>query len=154
MKHIKKYNEDLTLLKKWGRLLSEEDFNKYAEEFDNIIDGFVEYADEGYELSFETAYGQRVTMKYKDYIEKNEKYQEFIHGFGYTNLFFTSKIVIPYDYNILQSLLQDIQTSIDRVGDRGWFLKEFNVNGYKIPLTSSMNPRIVVSHEFEKGKRV
>jgi hypothetical protein len=43
MKHLRKYNEDLSFLKELNRLLSEEDFNKYAEEFDSIIDGFVEY---------------------------------------------------------------------------------------------------------------
>lgn len=153
MKHLRKYNEDLSFLKELNRLLSEEDFNKYAEEFDSIIDGFVEYADEGYELSFETAYGRRVTIAYQDYLDKNERYQEFIHGLPSHGLFFKSRIVIPYDYTILKSLLHDIQTSIDRAGDRGWVLKEFDVKGIKKPLTNSMKPRIIITHDFEKGPR-
>ncbi len=45
MKHLKKF-ENLQMLKEWGYLLSDDDFNMYAEEFDSVIDGFLEYADE------------------------------------------------------------------------------------------------------------
>jgi len=146
-------SENLQRLKEWGYLLSDTDFNKYAEEFDSVIDGFLEYADEGYELSFKTAYGMEVRMTYDDYTKKNEKYQEFIHGLPRRGLFFTSSITMPYEYKVLQSLLEDVQASVDRISDLGWVMKKFEVNGFKIPFAVSIKPYIVVSHEFERGNR-
>lgn len=157
MKHLKRYNEDLSFLKELNRLLSDDDFNKYAEEFDSIIEGFLEYADEGYELKFETAYGRQVHMKYEDYLKKNEKYQEFIHGLPKGGLFFSSQIMIPYDYKLMLSLLEDIQSSVDRIGDLGWVMKKFDISGFTNHIAfgseSWSQPRIVVTHEFQKGKK-
>ena len=145
MKYLKKF-ENLDMLKQWGKLLSEEDFDKYAYEFDLIVEPFLEYADTGYDLSFETAYGTKVRITYDDYNKKNDRYKEFIHGLPSNRLFFTSRIIMPYDYQNLISLLEDVQVSVDRLGDRGWKLKRFDVNGLK-----DYSPRIVISHEFEKN---
>ena len=150
MKHLKKF-ENLDMLRQWGRLLSDEDFDNYAYEFDLIVEPFLEYADIGYELSFETAYGTRVRISYDDYKERNDTYKEFIHGLPTGRFFFKSYITINYDYNVLLSLLEDIQACVGRLGDRGWTLKEFNVIGQKVPIFGK--PNITISHEFEKGNR-
>jgi len=148
MKHLKRF-ENLELQSEWGLILSDEEFKKSANDFDAIIEPYLEYADEGYELSFETAYGSRVIMNYDDYMSKNEKYQEFINGLHAGRSFFISTVKLPYDYNILTKFLNEIQVSIDRLSDNGWMLKEFDVKGIVEP-RYSMPPRIIVKHEFEK----
>ena len=151
MKHLKKF-ESLGLIKDWNLLLSDEDFKKNADEFDSIVEAYIEYAHEGYEISFETAYGTKVIISWNDYNSKNEKYQEFIHGLGAKGFFFTSKIKLPYDYSKLQSLLEDVQSCVDRLGDMGWKLVEFNVIGITPNHFSSQfhKPNIRVEHEFKK----
>lgn len=153
MKHLKKF-ESLGLIKDWNLLLSDEDFKKNAEEFDSIVEAYIEYAQEGYEISFETAYGTRVIISWNDYNSKNEKYQEFIHGLGARGFFFTSKIKLPYDYSKLQSLLEDVQSCVDRLSDMGWILVEFKVIGIspdnKITHSEYNPSHIRVEHEFKK----
>lgn len=152
MKYLK-YFESLSHQSEWGLILSPEDFIKVADEFDSIIEPYLEYADMGYELSFETAYGSRVFMNYDDYLKKTDKYKEFINGLHVRGSFFTSKVKLPYDYNVLIEFLKDVQVSIDRLGDNGWVMKEFEVKGLKESTLSSSKPRITVSHEFNKGTR-
>ena len=151
MKHLKKF-ENLRRIKEWDLLLSDEDFKKNADEFDSIAEAYIEYTHEGYEISFETAYGTRVSMSWSDYNEKNEKYQEFIHGLVAKGYFFTSSVKLPYDYNKLQSFLEDVQSCVDRLGDMGWNLVEFKVVGISSnSRTSRFNPpNIKVEHEFIK----
>jgi hypothetical protein len=153
MKHLKKF-ESLGLIKDWNLLLSDEDFKKNADEFDSIVEAYIEYAHEGYEISFETAYGTKVIISWNDYNSKNEKYQEFIHGLGAKGFFFTSKIKLPYDYSKLQSLLEDVQSCVDRLSDMGWILVEFKVVGIspdnKMAHSKFNPPNIRVEHEFKK----
>jgi hypothetical protein len=151
MKHLNKF-ENLRLIKDWNLLLSDEDFKKNADEFDIIVEAYIEYAHDGYEISFETAYGQRVIISWDDYNSKNEKYQEFIHGLGAKGFFFTSEIKLPYDYNKLQSLLEDVQSCVDRLNDMGWKLDKFNVTGITSNHFSSQfhKPNIRVEHKFKK----
>ena len=153
MKYLQKF-ENLKLLTDWDMLLSDEDFKKYAEEFDLLIEPFLEYADIGYYLDFETAYGTKVIMKYQDYLDKNDKYKEFIHGFPamrygkhiFPKIFFISNIIIPYDYEKLLDVLVDVNVSVGRVSDIGWKLKDFVVKSS----TSFGKPIIKISHEFIK----
>ncbi len=150
MKYLKKF-ENLNLLTEWGLILSEEDFDKYAYEFDLIVEPFLEYTDIG-DLSFETAYGSKVTITYDDYSKKNDKYKEFINGLPVRGLFFSSRITMPYDYKVLLSLLEDIQTSVDRLSDMKWKMETFNVSGFKDNESDGFygNPRIIISHKFKK----
>jgi protein subunit release factor A len=64
----KRYQELEGLLASPEIISHKEQYNKYAKEFDIIIEPFLEYAYVG-ELSFQTAYGQQVTMSYNDYNE-------------------------------------------------------------------------------------
>jgi hypothetical protein len=132
MRHLRKF-ESLGLIKDWNLLLSDEDFKKNADEFDSITEAYIEYSHEGYEISF-------------------EKYQEFIHGLGAKGYFFTSSVKLPYDYNKLQSFLEDVQSCVDRLGDMGWNLVEFKVVGISPNNTISQfnPPNIRVEHEFRK----
>ena len=42
MRYLKKYNESLELQSEWGLILPEEEFNKYADEFDSIVEPFLD----------------------------------------------------------------------------------------------------------------
>lgn len=148
MKHLKKF-ENLSHIKEWNLLLSDEDFNKNASDFDSIAEAYIEYAHEGYKISFETAYGKSVSISWSDYNEKNEKYQEFIHGLGAKGYFFTSDVKLPYDYKKLQDFLEDVQSCVNRLDDMGWMLVEFKV----LAITKSSawrDKQITVSHVFKK----
>jgi hypothetical protein len=118
MKHLKKF-ENLDLIKEWDLLLSEEEFQKWADEFDTIIESFL-YYETGFKLRFETAYGQRVIMSLDDYLQKNDTYKEFIHGLPARGLKFKSTIIISGDYDNLIKVLDDIKTTINRISDIGW----------------------------------
>lgn len=147
LKHLKKF-ENLELLKKWGKLQSDENFKKMAEEFDALVEVFLDYVDEGYEIDFDTAYGTRVFISYEDYLEKNDKYEEFIHGLASHNMEFTSRIVMDYNYDKFLNILRDIQSSCDKIQDINWKMIEFTVNGLNEP--GFGRRRIIISHEFKK----
>lgn len=152
MKHLKKF-ENLSKLKDWGRLLSDEDFKKYAEEFDNIVDIFIDYVDLGYEIRFETAYGAKVAMKYEDYVAKNVKYEEFIHGLPARGLFFTLSIKMPYDFKQFITIVDDVNNSSTRLESLDWVIKSFDVHGLPekgIKNNSGwMKPHITITYDFE-----
>jgi hypothetical protein len=61
MKYIKKF-ENLNNLKMFDRLLSDEKFEGYANEFEDIIETYQYYFDEGYTVGFCTTYGSLVYM--------------------------------------------------------------------------------------------
>jgi hypothetical protein len=80
MRHLKKF-ESLEKLKKEKLFLSDKDFKQAAEEFEEVMDCFLEITDKGYEVYFRNSYGHGITlMSYQDYLDQNEDYQEFIHG--------------------------------------------------------------------------
>lgn len=137
MKHLKKF-ENLDFIKQLGLLLSEEEFQKWADEFDTIIESFLDY-DTGFKLRFETAYGRRVIMSLDDYLQKNETYKEFIHGLPARGLKFKSTIVISGDYDSLIQVLDDIKTTINRISDIGWqsaSLEVVTINGGSFKITN------------------
>jgi hypothetical protein len=146
MKHLKKF-ESLQMLKDWGYLLSDEDFKKYADDFDNIVDIFIDYYDLGYEIKFATAYGAQVTIHYDDYLKKNEKYQEFIHGLPRRGLFFSVYIKMPYDFENFTKILNDVHGSSNRLESMDWVAKSFKVTGD--PIGKYQNPFISVNYDFE-----
>lgn len=146
MKYLKKF-ENLNLIKNWNLLLSDEDFKKYAELFDHIIDIFIEYRDLDYDIKFETAYGSRVSMSFDDYIDKNEKYEEFIHGLPARGLFFSISIKMEFDFNNFIKLISDINQSSTRLESLDFRIKSFDIKGdplYKFP-----SPFISIKYEFE-----
>ena len=146
MKHLKNF-ESLRMLKDWGYLLSDEDFKKYADDFDNIVDIFIDYYDLGYEIKFATAYGAQVTMHYDDYLKKNEKYQEFIHGLPRRGLFFSIYIKMPYDFENFTKILNDVNGSSNRLESMDWVVKSFKVTGE--PFDKYQPPFITINYNFE-----
>jgi hypothetical protein len=148
MKYLKKF-ENLNMLKSWNMILSDSDFKTYAEMFDEIVDIFVDYTDLGYEMKFETAYGSKVVMTYEDYIDKNEKYQEFIHGLPARGLFFTLSIRMPYDFENFINILNDVNSNSKRLESMEWVIKSFNVNGEHVSKFTWSKPFIRISYEFE-----
>ena len=146
MKHLQKF-ESLQFLKDWGYLLSDEDFKKYADDFDNIIDIFIDYHDLGYEIKFATAYGAQVTIDYYDYLKKNEKYQEFIHGLPRRGLFFSVYVKMPYDFENFTKILNDVHGSSSRLESIDWIAKSFKVTGE--PFNEYQPPFITINYNFE-----
>jgi len=152
MKYLKKF-ENLNMLKSWNMILSDSDFKTYAEMFDDIVDIFVDYTDLGYEMKFETAYGSKVIMTYEDYIDKNEKYQEFIHGLPARGLFFTLSIRMPYDFENFINILNDVNSNSKRLESMEWVIKSFNVNGMPVSKFTWSKPFITISYEFESESK-
>jgi hypothetical protein len=149
MKYLKKF-ENLNLLKQWGFILSDEEFQNIALEFDKIIEPFLEYTDEGHLLKFETAYGERVLMRYEDYLAKNDKYKEFINGLPAKGLFFNVILYLPNNYENLINFLSDFNSSVGRINDLGWRTSEFKISGsYDNRLVSKY---IILNYEFRKNK--
>ena len=146
MKHLKKF-ESLRTLKDWNMILSDSDFKMYAEMFDNIVDIFVDYSDLGYDIKFATAYGSQVTMTYDDYVDKNEKYQEFIHGLPAKGLFFSIYIKMPYEFENFINILNDVNSSSKRLESMDWVIKSFKVSGE--PFNKFPSPYITINYNFE-----
>lgn len=147
VKYLKNF-ENLNLLKQWGLILSDEEFQKMAQEFDKIIEPFLEYTDDGHLLKFETAYGERVLMKYEDYLSKNEKYKEFINGLPARGLFFNVILYLPNNYENLINFLSDFNSSVGRINDLGWRTSEFKISGsYDNRLVSNY---IILNYGFKK----
>ena len=146
MKHLKKF-ESLRMLKDWNLILSDSDFKMYAEVFDNVVDIFVDYYDLGYDIKFATAYGSQVTMTYDDYVDKNEKYQEFIHGLPAKGLFFSIYIKMPYEFENFINILNDVNSSSKRLESMDWAIKSFKVSGE--PFNKFPSPYITINYNFE-----
>jgi hypothetical protein len=171
MKHIKKFeslvcNESATIkvyneLNKYKRysredllvvngMISDSDFKIYAEMFDNIVDIFIEYYDLGYEIKFATAYGRRVEMSYYDYVDKKEKYKEFINGLPIGGLFFSIDISMPYEFENFINILNSVNSNSKRLEEMDdLVIKSFQVRGN--PLGGiAPSPFISISYDFEE----
>jgi hypothetical protein len=165
MKHIKKFESlESTTIKVYNELnkyklysredllngISDSDFKIYAEMFDNIVDIFIEYHDLGYEIKFITAYGRRVEMSYYDYVDKKEKYKEFINGLPIGGLFFSIDISMPYEFENFINILNSVNSNSKRLEEMDdLVIKSFQVRGN--PLGGiGPSPFISISYDFEE----
>ena len=109
-------------------------FNKVNEnldlesEVDTIVDTMVEFIDEGEDISFISSSGE---MNYKDYLEKNWRYESFKPVMKGGNKII-SKFTIIYrpknnNYDGLINVMDNMKTCIGRLGDSGWSLVDFDV---------------------------
>lgn len=148
MKHLRAF-ENLDMLRGMNRLLSDEKFQKVSNEFDEIVDYFLEIAD-SYSLRFSTAYGRKVTMSYKDYLEQNETYQEFIHGLAairhQERPKFTAHVSGENNYDELLNLQNKFKSIINRMETSGWSMIE--LESFLSKAFNSMR----LSVEFKKDK--
>jgi len=101
-------------------------------EVDKIVDTMLDFIDEGEKITFKSSSGD---MTYIDYLEKNDKYSKFrpvITARGAT----TSKFSIVYapkdgSYNNLMVILDNMQSTVGRLGEEGWSLSDFKVGSNK-----------------------
>lgn len=119
-------------------------------EVDKIVDTMLDFIDEGEKITFKSSTGD---MTYTDYLEKNARYHTFKPVLVSKNKT-VSKFTIVYSpkdgsYNNLMVVLDNMQSTIGRLGDDGWVLSDFragsNSKGYGVEVLISW-----VSFEFTK----
>jgi predicted ABC-type ATPase len=98
-------------------------------EVDKIVDTMLDFIDEGERITFKSSTGE---MTYTDYLEKNERYQKFKPVLVSKNKT-VSKFSIVYSpknasYDNLMVVLENMQSTIGRLGGDGWTLSGFEVN--------------------------
>jgi len=98
-------------------------------EVDKIVDTMLDFIDEGEKIRFKSATGD---MTYSDYLEKNIRYQNFKPVLVSKNKT-VSKFSIVYspkdgNYDNLMIILDNMKSTIGRLGDDGWTLSGFEVN--------------------------
>jgi predicted ABC-type ATPase len=95
-------------------------------EVDKIVETMLDFIDEGEKITFKSSTGD---MTYSDYLEKNERYQNFKPVLVSKNKT-VSKFTIIYSpkdgsYNNLMVVLDNMQSTIGRLGEDGWVLSTF-----------------------------
>lgn len=123
MKHIKKFNEELS---------SNESTDNKNDVVDNIVDAMLDFIDSGYEVRFQS--GNGTYMYYSDYLARNSNYEKFkpvlvsknktVSKF---NILISSEDIINYD-NVLV-ILDDMKSAIGRLGEDGWVLSDLATRG-------------------------
>ena len=98
-------------------------------EVDKIVETMLDFIDEGERITFKSSTGE---MTYTDYLEKNERYQKFKPVLVSKNKT-VSKFSIVYSpknasYDNLMVVLENMQSTIGRLGGDGWTLSGFEVN--------------------------
>ena len=97
-------------------------------EVDKIVDTMLDFIDEGEKITFKSSTGD---MTYSDYLAKNDRYQNFKPVLVSKNKT-VSKFTIVYSpkdgsYNNLMVVLDNMQSTIGRLGEDGWVLSTFRV---------------------------
>ena len=97
-------------------------------EVDKIVDTMLDFIDEGEKITFKSSTGD---MTYSDYLEKNARYHTFKPVLVSKNKT-VSKFTIVYSpkdgsYNNLMVVLDNMQSTIGRLGEDGWVLSTFRV---------------------------
>ena len=97
-------------------------------EVDKIVETMLDFIDEGEKITFKSSTGE---MTYTDYLAKNDRYQNFKPVLVSKNKT-VSKFTIVYSpkdgsYNNLMVVLDNMQSTIGRLGEEGWVLSTFRV---------------------------
>ena len=132
--HILRFNEKADT--------KEYDYDRIKKDFDDVVATLHDIIDdhEGVSLSFNTACGRRVYMKYDDYIEKNSKYDEFIKAFPILGEFFTIHISSKCDinasinYDNSLKIAKTMETIIKKIIYLDWTFKKFELSGSSDPI--------------------
>ena len=111
-------------LKEYNNFLNESTDNNDV--VDKIVDTMLDFIDEGEKITFKSSTGD---MTYSDYLEKNIRYQNFKPVLVSKNKT-VSKFSIVYSpkdgsYNNLMVVLDNMQSTIGRLGEDGWVLSTF-----------------------------
>jgi hypothetical protein len=92
-------------------------------------------------------------MTYTDYLVKNDRYQKFKPVLVSKNKT-VSRFSIVYsakdkDYDNLVEILDNMKSTIGRLGDEGWILSGFSVNKVFSVFFEFTKPDIILDKEFE-----
>lgn len=95
-------------------------------EVDKIVDTMLDFIDEGEKITFKSSTGE---MTYTDYLEKNDRYQNFKPVLVSKNKT-VSRFNIVYSpkdgsYDNLMIVLDNMKSTIGRLGEDGWVLSDF-----------------------------
>jgi hypothetical protein len=117
----------MKFISKYNNFLNESTDNNDV--VDSIVDTMLDFIDEGEKITFTSSTGG---MTYTDYLEKNTRYQNFKPVLVSKNKTI-SKFSIVYsakdkDYDNLVEILDNMKSTIGRLGDEGWILSGFSVN--------------------------
>jgi len=122
----------MKLINNYKTFIKESSFLKESidieSEVDKIVETMLDFIDEGEKITFKSSTGE---MTYSDYLEKNERYQKFKPVLVSKNKT-VSKFTIVYSpkdgsYNNLMVVLDNMQSTIGRLGEDGWVLSTFRV---------------------------
>jgi predicted ABC-type ATPase len=119
-------------------------------EVDKIVDTMLDFIDEGEKITFKSSTGE---MTYTDYLAKNDRYQNFKPVLVSKNKT-VSKFSIVYsakdkDYDNLVEILDNMKSTIGRLGDEGWILSGFSVNKVFSVFFEFTKPDVFLDKEFE-----
>lgn len=119
-------------------------------EVDKIVDTMLDFIDEGEKITFKSSTGG---MTYSDYLEKNVRYQNFKPVLVSKNKTVSrfSIVYSPKDatYNNLMIVLDNMQSTIGRLGEEGWTLSGFEVNKVFNIFFEFTKPDVILDKEFE-----
>jgi glycerol-3-phosphate cytidylyltransferase-like family protein len=119
-------------------------------EVDKIVDTMLDFIDEGEKITFKSSTGE---MTYSDYLEKNTKYHTFKPVLVSKNKTVSrfSIVYSPKDatYNNLMIVLDNMQSTIGRLGEEGWTLSGFEVNKVFNIFFEFTKPDVILDKEFE-----
>ena len=124
--------------------------NGSENEVDKIVDTMLDFIDEGEKITFKSSTGD---MTYTDYLAKNDRYQKFKPVLVSKNKT-VSRFSIVYsakdkDYDNLVEILDNMKSTIGRLGDEGWILSGFSVNKVFSVFFEFTKPDIILDKEFE-----
>jgi len=124
--------------------------NGIENEVDKIVDTMLDFIDEGEKITFKSSTGE---MTYTDYLEKNTRYQNFKPVLVSKNKT-VSKFTIVYSpkdgsYDNLMIVLDNMKSTIGRLGDEGWILSGFSVNKVFSVFFEFTKPDVFLDKEFE-----
>ena len=127
MKFIQKFNENK--INPILNYLPDDKLKESTEIFENLVDSLLSFIDQDFEVSFSTAYGSQITIKYNDYIVKNSRWVEFINGFPVRGYFITITIIISYyDMEKMADIMKsDCYEFLERIELYKWVNKESGI---------------------------
>ena len=119
-------------------------------EVDKIIETMLDFIDDGERITFKSSTGD---MTYSDYLAKNTRYQNFKPVLVSKNKT-VSRFSIVYsakdkDYDNLVEILDNMKSTIGRLGDEGWILSGFSVNKVFSVFFEFTKPDVFLDKEFE-----
>jgi len=124
--------------------------NGSENEVDKIVDTMLDFIDEGEKITFKSSTGD---MTYTDYLAKNDRYQNFKPVLVSKNKTVSrfSIVYSPKDatYNNVIIVLDNMQSTIGRLGEEGWTLSGFEVNKVFNIFFEFTKPDVILDKEFE-----